>query len=98
MHIFTKMVSQQGSGTSQSTHNGLVLVSDTYDYPLTINFAYQTHDSVGDQLFYDYNVTLEHGYDRKLYAETLGKHTTITTTQHARGSMVDAPYILCDAA
>jgi hypothetical protein len=54
-------VAQTSSGSSLSLHNGISVLTDTFKYPFSL---YLTYNSTLDGLFYDYDVHLDHAFER----------------------------------
>jgi len=73
---------QSSKGTSSSTHNGVSVVLDVFNFPVEIDFTVVSNGSV---CFFD------HSYDRVLLPSPLITGTTIQERQLANGSLITLP-------
>ncbi|VDB82940.1 unnamed protein product [Peniophora sp. CBMAI 1063] len=77
-----EVVKQIASGTVTSTHDGTVVLEDTFSYPLTINLT------ATDANFNNYSATFDHSYNRVLLPAPFLLGTTIAEHQVSGGRFV----------
>jgi len=80
-NTFIQNVHQTSSGTSQSTHNGIPVVSDNFNFPVEVDFSVFP-DSSG------FTVVVDHTYTRTLLPNPLVVANVINSHQHGNGSAV----------
>lgn len=83
-------VRHSSSGLSQSRHNGQTMLSDSFHYPISVDFYHHVLDNTAPITLYDYEVNLTHNYDRSLLVSTAGLTNTILTNQTSQGKAVGA--------
>ncbi|KZV71668.1 hypothetical protein PENSPDRAFT_751612 [Peniophora sp. CONT] len=77
-----EVVKQIASGSITSTHDGTIVLEDTFSYPLTINLT------ATDVNFNNYSATFDHFYDRVLQPAPFLLGSTIAEHQVSGGRFV----------
>ncbi|KAF8759951.1 Peptide N-acetyl-beta-D-glucosaminyl asparaginase amidase A [Rhizoctonia solani] len=81
-----QIVDQVSSGKSISTHNGIPIISDDYNYPLNIDFLLVAENNASG-----WNTILDHSFNRKYLPNTLTPLNEIKTRRLSTGSFLTAP-------
>ncbi|GAB1520015.1 hypothetical protein RhiTH_003088 [Rhizoctonia solani] len=80
-----QIVDQVSSGKSISTHNGIPIISDDYNYPLNIDFLLVAENNASG-----WNTILDHSFNRKYLPNTLTPLNEIKTRRLSTGSFLTA--------
>ncbi|ELU45772.1 peptide-N4-(N-acetyl-beta-glucosaminyl)asparagine amidase A [Rhizoctonia solani AG-1 IA] len=97
-----QIVDQVSSGKSISTHNGIPIISDDYNYPLNIDFLLVAENNASGCKLYRIsialvltyspgNTILDHSFNRKYLPNTLTPLNEIKTRRLSTGTFLTAP-------